>query len=82
MRDEDNEEFVRQLSASYGQMESVLGADGYKAMVSDHIAHQIHVTARSEVLKALANGIRTVTGLAVLGAIPAIVWVWKWALNA
>jgi hypothetical protein len=82
MSNEDyRERFIEQLSSSYGQMESVLGADGYKVFIEDHKADQSRMIAFADRQKALAGTIRILGLTSFLLAIPVIVFLWKWALS-
>lgn len=77
-----DEEFVRQLSSSYGQMETVLGADGYRVFMEDHRADQERTRADADRRKAIAASIRVLAFMAFMASIPVIVFLWKWALSA
>jgi hypothetical protein len=82
MSNEDyHERFMEQLSSSYGQMESVLGADGYKVFIEDHKADQARVLAFADRYKAIAATIRILGFVSFLVAIPVVVFLWKWALS-
>lgn len=82
MDEEDyREKFVEQLSGSYGQMESVLGADGYKVFIDDHKADQQRSIAWAARQKSIANAINILTFFAMMAGIPTVVWLWRWALS-
>lgn len=76
------EQYMRQMSNSYGQMETVLGADGYKVFIEDHRVEQQRMLAYADRQKAVAATIRIGTLLGILMAMPVIVYLWKWALAA
>lgn len=80
--DDTNEEFLHQLSASYGQVESALGTEGYKEFLATRSAERQTYIAHAERTHAVANVIRLVTLVGMLMAMPVIVWLWKWAISA
>lgn len=77
-----DEQFMRQLSSSYGQMETVLGADGYKVFMEDHCADQERTRADADRRKATAAAIRVISFMVFMASIPVVVFLWKWALSA
>lgn len=81
--DEDyRKRFLDQLSNSYGQMESVLGADGYKAFLEGHKADQQRSISWAFKQRAIGNAISALSLIAFLASIPVNVWLWKWAINS
>jgi len=82
MSEEDYQErFMKQLSSSYGQMESVLGTDGYKVFIEDHKADQDRMRAWSDRYRAVSGTIRILGLVGFLVSIPVMVFLWKWALS-
>lgn len=79
--DDVDSQFQSVIGAQYGQMESVMGADGYKAFVEAREAEGDGLKAYAARHKAVADAIRILTLIAFLAAIPAIVWLWKAALS-
>lgn len=79
-KDDFQNRFVEQLSSSYGQMESVLGTDGYKVFIEDHRADQDRVHAYAERQRAIASSIRVIAGIGFLFSLPVMIYLWKWAL--
>lgn len=82
MDDEEyREKFMQQLSSSYGQMETVLGADGYKVFIEDHKADQDRMRAAADRYRAVSGTIRIMGLVGFLASIPVMVFLWKWALS-
>lgn len=82
MAGEDYEDrFIEQLSSSYGQMESVLGADGYQVFIEDHKADQERMKAAADRHKATAALYRIAGLVGFLMSIPVMVFLWRWALS-
>lgn len=84
MRDDDDDvdsQFQNVIGSQYGQMESVMGADGYKAFVEAREAEGDGLKAYAARHKAVADAIRIFTLVFFLAAIPGIVWLWKAALS-
>lgn len=79
--DDYQERFMQQLSSSYGQMESVLGADGYKVFIEDHKADQDRMKAAADRYRAISGTIRIMGLVGFLASIPVMVVLWKWALS-
>lgn len=79
--DDYQEKFLQQLSSSYGQMESVLGADGYKVFIEDHKADQDRMRAAADRYRAVSGAIRIAGLVGFLVSIPLMVVLWKWALS-
>lgn len=79
--EEYKDRFIEQLSSSYGQMESVLGTDGYKVFIEDHKADQDRLRAFSDKQRAIAGVIRVATLVGFIVSIPIVVFLWKWALS-
>lgn len=80
----DNSEYrdkFEQVVSSYGQMESLLGADAYSVFIDDHRADQKYVLARADKIKAASASMRVAAFFGMLAAIPVIVFLWKWALS-
>lgn len=71
----------QQVVSSYGQMESVLGADAYKVMLENYRADQAMMMARADRQKAIGAAIRVGAFFGMMMAIPVIVVLWKWALS-
>jgi hypothetical protein len=77
---DDDDQFEQVVNSQYGQMESVMGQDGYKAFVEARTAEGAGIKAYADRNAAIAQFIR-ITGLIVfIMAIPVVVWLWKWAL--
>lgn len=80
MNDETNNEFLQQLSASYGQMESVLGQEGYVEFIRARQAERLQLIARAELSQSISAVIRIATLIGILMAMPVLVWLWRWAI--
>lgn len=78
--DDTNEEFLHQLSSSYGQVESALGTEGYKEFLATRSAERQTYLAHAERTQAFATAIRIAMLIGMLMAMPVIVWLWKWAI--
>ncbi len=78
--DEVNEEFLHQMSSNYGQVESVLGTDGYEAFLQARRTEQKHMLAHAELTQSISFAIRWAVIVGMLMAMPVIVWLWKWAI--
>lgn len=82
MSDQENyHDKFQQVVSSYGQMESVLGADAYKVMLENYKSDQYMMMARADRQKALSAAIRVGAFFGMMMAIPVIVVLWKWALS-
>jgi hypothetical protein len=83
MADDDyRERFAEQVSASYGQMETLLGTDAYAVFLEDHRADQQRILADADRRKAMAALLRITAFIGILFALPVMVYLWKWALSA
>lgn len=83
--DRDDEENVHHqfeaVVGQYGQMESVMGADGYKAFVDARQAERDGIKAHGDKITAVAQMVRVITLVGFLAAIPLIVLLWKVAIE-
>ena len=83
--DEDDDDVTQQfnsvIGSQYGQMESVMGADGYKAFVEAREAEGDGLKAYAARHKAVADAIRIFTLVFFAASIPVIFWLWKVALS-
>lgn len=80
INEDDANEFLQQLSANYGQIESVLGTDGYAEFLRTREAERAYMNARGDYIRAIANTLRIFGLIGMLCAMPVIVWLWKWAI--
>lgn len=78
---EYREKFMEQLSSSYGQVETMLGADGYKIYLDSHKADVQRSISYTDRQKAITSAIHIVSFLGILTFIPVIVFLWKWAIS-
>ena len=77
----DNDDFEHVVGGQYGQMESVMGQDGYKAFVEARNAEGDGIKAFAAKNVAITAAIRVFTFIGFMVAIPVIVWLWRWALS-
>lgn len=77
---DDDDQFEQVVGSQYGQMESVMGQDGYKAFVEARTAEGAGIKAYADRNAAVAQSIRILSFIAFVMAIPVVVWLWRWAL--
>jgi hypothetical protein len=77
----DSEEFMKQMSDSYGRMETVLGADAYQVFLTNQLAEQERMKGLADREKAIASLYRIITLVILMASVPVIVFLWKWALS-
>lgn len=77
----DEDEFQKVVNNQFGQMESVMGQDGYKAFVEARNAEGDGIKAFAAKNVAITSAIRVFTLIGFMVAIPVIVWLWRWALS-
>lgn len=80
MSEEYRDKF-EQVVSSYGQMESLLGADAYNVFIDDHRADQKYILAKADRTRAYGAAVRVIAFFGMLASIPVIVFLWKWALS-
>lgn len=80
--EDENDRFIEQMSNSYGQIEAALGSEGYQALLNSHKESAMHLKAHSDQMRAWTGMIHMGTLMLLLMSIPALVWLWKWALGS
>jgi hypothetical protein len=78
---EYREKFMEQLSSSYGQVETMLGTEGYKIYLESHKADKQRMMAYTDRQRSITSAIHIGSFLGILVFIPVIVFLWKWAIN-
>ncbi len=78
---EYREKFMEQLSSSYGRVETMLGADGYKIYLDSHKADVQRSVAYTDRQASITSAIKIASLLGTLIFIPVIVFLWKWAIS-
>lgn len=80
MNEDDRDEFLNQLAASYGQIEGVLGTDGYAEFLRAKQAEHDYLLARASLIRSWSSFVSAMAIIGMLVAMPVIVFLWRWAI--